>query len=323
MVDTDNPFKHRTFTLIAPSGYPTDQASVQRALKRLHEQGARVTNTVATQRRFQRFAGTDAERLADLNQLADPAQPLPDIVMAIRGGYGAARILPTLDYAGLQRRLMGQPTVLVGHSDFTAIQMALLAKAGLPTFSGPMLCSDFGAEVISNFTMQHFQQILTQPAITIRSVAAQSQSANVSGTLWGGNLAIIVSLIGTPYFPQIDGGILFLEDVNESPFRIERMLYQLHYAGVLARQQALVLGDFGAGQQVEQQMNYGLLEMIEQIRSVIGIPVITHLPFGHCADLVTLPVGVPAQLMANELGFSLTVRDYPYQSINHGAQLNL
>lgn len=315
MIETDNPFKHRTFTLIAPSGYPQDQASVQRALKRLHEQEVKVTNAAATQRRLQRFAGTDTERVADLNQLANPTQPLPDIVLTMRGGYGATRILPMLDYAGLQRRLTGQPTVLIGYSDFTAIQMALLAKTGLPTFGGPMLCSDFGAEVLSDFTMRHFQQILTQPEITIKSAVAQHQSANVSGTLWGGNLAIIASLIGTPYLPQIDGGILFLEDVNEAPFRIERMLYQLHYAGVLARQQALVLGDFGAGLPLEQQMNYGLLEMIEQIRSVIGIPIITDLPFGHCADLVTLPVGAPAKLIANEQGFSLTVWDYPYRSI--------
>ncbi len=315
MMETPNPIKHRIFSLIAPSGYPKEQATVQRALQRLQAQGATVTDIAVTQRRFQRFAGTDAQRAADINQLVNPAQPLPDVVLSIRGGYGATRILPMLDYAGLRRRLTGKPTVLIGYSDFTAIQMALLAKASLPTFAGPMLCSDFGAEILSDFTMRHFQNILAAPEVTIKSTVSQHQSAHVSGTLWGGNLAIIASLIGTPYFPQIDGGILFLEDVNEAPFRIERMIYQLHYAGVLARQQALILGDFSAGQPAEQNSPYGMPEMIEQIRSVIGIPVITHLPFGHCPDLVTLPVGTPATLIANEHGFSLTVRDYPYQSI--------
>ena len=137
---------HRTIELIAPSGYPHDAEVLHRALHRLHAQGHRVEGMEATKRRYQRFAGTDGERAADLNRLADPSRALPDIVLAVRGGYGAARILHGLDYEGLQRRLAGQPVALVGHSDFTAIQLALLARAGVKTFGGPMLMSDFGAE---------------------------------------------------------------------------------------------------------------------------------------------------------------------------------
>src|ERR1700744_4228569 len=140
---------HRTFELIAPSGYPHDPEAVHRALHRLHAQGHRVDNVESTRRRYQRFAGTDGERAAELNRLADPSRPLPDVVLAVRGGYGAVRILHGLDYDGLQRRLSDQPVALVGHSDFTAIQLALLARANLTTFGGPMLAGDFGAENVS------------------------------------------------------------------------------------------------------------------------------------------------------------------------------
>ena len=302
---------HRTIELIAPSGYPHDAEVLHRALHRLHAQGHRVEGVNATERRYQRFAGTDGERAAELNRLADPARKLPDIVLAVRGGYGAARILHGLDYEGLQRRLAGQPVALVGHSDFTAIQLALLARAGVKTFGGPMLMSDFGAEDLSEFTMQHFWSALTKPTITVTSTAPQAQTADVSGTLWGGNLAVLTSLIGTPYMPPVQGGILFVEDVNEQPFRVERMLYQLHLSGILAQQQALVLGDFSGGKSYEYDNGYDLHAVIEQVRSVIGIPVITGLQFGHVPNMLTLPVGADAHLVSDAHGFKLTLSGYP------------
>jgi muramoyltetrapeptide carboxypeptidase len=302
---------HRTIELIAPSGYPHDAEVLHRALHRLHAQGHRVEGVEATRRRYQRFAGTDGERAADLNRLADPSRALPDIVLAVRGGYGAARILHGLDYEGLQRRLAGQPVALVGHSDFTAIQLALLARAGVKTFGGPMLMSDFGAEDLSEFTMQHFWSALTKPTITVTSTAPQAQTADVSGTLWGGNLAVLTSLIGTPYMPPVQGGILFVEDVNEQPFRVERMLYQLHLSGILTQQQALVLGDFSGGKSYEYDNGYDLHAVIEQVRSVIGIPVITGLQFGHVPNMLTLPVGADAHLVSDAHGFKLTLSGYP------------
>ncbi|WP_345810772.1 muramoyltetrapeptide carboxypeptidase [Paraburkholderia sp. PREW-6R] len=302
---------HRTIELIAPSGYPHDPDVLHRALHRLHAQGHRVGGVETTRRRYQRFAGTDGERAADLNRLADPSRALPDIVLAVRGGYGATRILHGLDYEGLQRRLADQPVALVGHSDFTAIQMALLARAGIKTFGGPMLMSDFGAENVSEFTMQHFWSALTKPSLTVTGNTPQAQSADVSGMLWGGNLAVLTSLIGTPYLPPVQGGILFLEDVNEQPFRVERMLYQLHLSGILAQQQAVVLGDLSGGKAYDYDNGYDLHTMIEQMRSVIGIPVITGLQFGHVPNMLTLPVGADAHLVADSHGFKLTVSNYP------------
>jgi muramoyltetrapeptide carboxypeptidase len=304
--------KHRTIELIAPSGYPQDPEAVQRGIARLHAEGHRVDGIQATERRYQRFAGTDGQRAAELNHLADPSRALPDIVLAVRGGYGAVRILHGLDYEGLQRRLAGQPIAFCGHSDFTAIQLALLARAGLVTFGGPMLASDFGAEDLSSFTMHHFWDTLSKPAFTLKVSAPQAQVADVSGTLWGGNLAVLTSLIGTPFMPPVAGGILFVEDVNEQPFRIERMLYQLHLSGILARQQALVLGDFSGGKPFDYDNGYDLKETIEQVRSVVGIPVITGLPFGHIPDMVTLPVGASARLRVTAHGFELAVNGYPH-----------
>lgn len=304
--------KNFNVSLVAPSNYPLETSTVRRGLERLRAYGCVVEHAEVAQRHFQRFAGTDEERAADLNRLIDPTQARPDIVLAVRGGYGATRILPKLDYAGLRRRFVGTSTAFVGHSDFTAIQMALLARSGLITFGGPTLCSHFGAETMSEFTLHHFWQTLESAQIEITRNVCQAQSVEVNGTLWGGNLAVLVSLIGTPYLPQIEGGILFIEDVNEHPFRLERMVYQLHFAGVLARQQALVLGDFSGIQLAPHDNGYDFMAMVEQMRAVIGIPIVTGLPFGHCADLVTLPVGAPAQLVAQAQGFTLTVSGYPH-----------
>jgi muramoyltetrapeptide carboxypeptidase len=301
----------RTIELIAPCGYPQDPQAVARALVRWVDAGHHIQGIDTTERRFQRFAGTDAQRAADLNRLADPARALPDIVLAVRGGYGAIRLLHGLDYAGLQRRLAGEPIAICGHSDFTAIQMALLAHSGLITFGGPMLSGNFGAPILSEFTIEHFWAAISNAEFTIGEPTPQPDDVDLRGTLWGGNLAMIAALAGTPYLPNIDAGILFVEDVNEHPFRVERMLYQLHLAGILPRQQALVLGDFTGAQLSEYDNGYDFDAMVEQIRALIGIPVITGLRFGHGADTVTLPVGVPAQLKAGANGFTLTISGHP------------
>jgi muramoyltetrapeptide carboxypeptidase len=302
-----------TIELIAPSGYPNDAASVARGVTRLEREGAIVSGVAAARRRVERFAGTDDERLADLNRLADPRHALADVVMAVRGGYGASRLLDRLDYAGIRRRLEGTSTMLVGHSDFTAIQLALLAKTGLITFGGPMLAGNFGAldGVYSAYTHAHFWAAVRNASLTIESTHPQAHTLNVGGTLWGGNLAMIASLVGTPYLPHIDGGILFLEDIGERPYRIERMLYQLHHAGVLARQQAIVLGDFSQCDPMPYDNGYGVPELVAHIRALTGVPILTGLKFGHGDDIATLPVGATARLCSDPDGFVLEVSGYP------------
>lgn len=296
--------------LIAPSGYPYDSAAMTRGVARLRKAGCVVDGLEVLQRTAQRFAGTDAERAADINALAT-METLPDIALVTRGGYGASRLLPHLRYDALRERLAGASTLLVGHSDFTALQLALYAKSGLCTFSGPLLV-DLGAESCGELTWRHFWSTLTSPASTAAWPGTGSTGIDVQGPLWGGNLAVLCSLLGTPYFPQIDDGILFVEDVGEPPFRIERWLYQLHLSGVLGRQRALVLGDFSHCQPGARDNGYDLDAAFAQIRAVAGIPVVAGMPHGHGMDQLTLPFGAPARLRVADGLARLDFAGYPH-----------
>lgn len=297
--------------LIAPSGYPHDRAAMARGVARLREAGCTLSGLEVLERSEQRYAGSDAERAADLNALA-MADELPDIVLAIRGGYGATRLLAQLHYDALRERLDGSSTVLVGHSDFTALQLALHAQSGLCTFSGPMLGADFGAEALSEFTWRHFWDTVRAPSARVEWTTASELELDVEGPLWGGNLAVLCSLIGTPYFPAIDGGILFVEDVGEPPFRIERLLYQLHLSGVLGRQRALLLGDFSQCRPSAYDNGYDLADSFAQIRRASGVPVLGGLPIGHEPDKCTLPFGAPARLQVAGGKAQLSFSGYPH-----------
>ncbi|HET8764919.1 MAG TPA: LD-carboxypeptidase, partial [Rhodanobacter sp.] len=202
--------------LIAPSGYPHDRAAMTRGVARLYEAGCVVDAMDVLERTELRYAGSDAERAADLNALA-MLDELPDIALATRGGYGATRLLEHLRYDALRERLGGTGTALVGHSDFTAIQLALFAQAGLVTFGGPMLAADFGAEVASDFTLSRFWATVRAAQASATWSTSSEQLLDVEGLLWGGNLAMLCSLLQSPYFPRIEGGILFVEDIGEPP----------------------------------------------------------------------------------------------------------
>jgi muramoyltetrapeptide carboxypeptidase len=297
--------------LIAPSGYPHDRAAMARGVARLREAGCELDGLEVLERSEQRYAGSDAERAADLNALATRDE-LPDVVLAIRGGYGATRLLTQLHYDALRERLGGSSTVLVGHSDFTALQLALHAKSGLCTFSGPMLGADFGAEALSEFTWRHFWDTVRAPSAQVAWATTSGLDLDVEGPLWGGNLAVLCSLIGTPYFPAIEGGILFVEDVGEPPFRIERLLYQLHLSGVLGRQRALLLGNFSQCRPSGYDNGYDLVDSFAQIRRASAMPVIDGLPIGHEPDKFTLPFGAPARLQVAGGTAQLSFSGYPH-----------
>ena len=192
------------FYLVAPSGYCINQQAAARGVERLQQAGHEVAHQQVIPRRQQRFAGTEHERLADINQLAQ----LPGrnrIVLAVRGGYGASRLLPHIDWQGLVARQQRDPLLICGHSDFTAIQSGLLAMGNVITFSGPMLAGNFGAETLDPFTEHHFWQALRQPEFTLEW-PGEGPNCRVEGTLWG-NLAMLTSLIGTPWLPAIRDGI--------------------------------------------------------------------------------------------------------------------
>ncbi|EFV1619354.1 TPA: muramoyltetrapeptide carboxypeptidase [Salmonella enterica subsp. enterica serovar Miami] len=297
------------FHLIAPSGYCINQQAALRGVQRLTDAGHQVENDEVIRRRYQRFAGTDAERLADVNSLASLTSP-DTIVMPVRGGYGASRLLDRIDWQSLASRQQRNPLLICGHSDFTAIQAGLLAQANVITFSGPMLAANFGAETLNTFTEQHFWLALRKAQFTVEWQGDGPQ-CDAQGTLWGGNLAMLISLIGTPWMPTIDKGILVLEDVNEHPFRVERMLLQLEYAGVLNRQSAIVLGSFSGAAPNEYDAGYSLESVYAFLRSRLSVPLITGLDFGHEQRTVTLPIGANATLKNTRQGTQLTLSGHP------------
>ncbi|EED7538425.1 muramoyltetrapeptide carboxypeptidase [Salmonella enterica subsp. enterica] len=297
------------FHLIAPSGYCINQQAALRGVQRLTDAGHQVENDEVIRRRYQRFAGTDAERLADVNSLASLTSP-DTIVMPVRGGYGASRLLDRIDWQALASRQQRDPLLICGHSDFTAIQAGLLAQANVITFSGPMLAANFGAETLNTFTEQHFWLALRKAQFTVEWQGDGPQ-CDVQGTLWGGNLAMLISLIGTPWMPTIDKGILVLEDVNEHPFRVERMLLQLEYAGILNRQSAIVLGSFSGAAPNEYDAGYSLESVYAFLRSRLSVPLITGLDFGHEQRTVTLPIGANATLKNMRQGTQLTLSGHP------------
>ncbi len=290
--------------LYAPAGSVMDPEAVDRAVARLEAMGHAVVVDPGSTARHQRFAGTDDERRAAVLRMA--AAPDIDLAMAVRGGYGWSRLLDDLDY----RALASAGKRWIGHSDFTAFQMAALAHAGMKTFAGPMAAYDFGSAEVSPFTVEHCFALLDADRHEV-SCVLDGPDFDGEGVLWGGNLALVSHLVGTPHLPKIDGGILFLEETNEHPYRIERMLWQLHFAGVLARQKAVLLGTFNGYELADNDNGYDEAAMVAAARARFGVPLFTGLPFGHCRDKLTLPVGGRCSLRVRDGAARLGLSDYP------------
>lgn len=309
----------KSIHLIAPSGASLDLKSPLSGIEWLQKQGISVQNPECTKRVFERFAGTNEERLAELNNLSKlDSQTL---VMAMRGGYGMHRLLARVDWGGIATAIE-KGLQVCGHSDFTAFQLGLLAKTGAISLSGPMLNYDFGridegglSSPPDQFMWEHFTSAVSERKLNCTVEIPQMflgdpKQRTLSGLLWGGNLTVLSSLVGTPYFPdrqRTKGGILFLEDVNEHPYRIERMLMQLLDAEILANQSAIMLGGFSAYRLYDNDKGYSLDRAIEAIRERLpnNVAILTGLPFGHQPDKLTLPIGVIAQLNYSPSGFSL------------------
>ena len=291
--------------IVAPSGYTLDDAAIAEGIARLEALGHTVHNYFDSTKVFQRFGGSDEERLGQLNRAVD--DPDVQVVMALRGQYGITRLLPQIDFA----KMAASGKIFVGFSDFTAFQMALLAKTGAISYAGPMFLPDFAAGEPVAFTVDDFFQCLGSRTHRISQAASGNPALNVSGTVWGGNLAMIASLLGTEYLPRVDDGILFVEDVNEHPYRVERMLLQLMQAGVLARQKALVLGDFSAYKITPADNGYDFDAMLAYLRQTLPCPVLTGLRFGHGRTRVTIPVGAKAALWSDAAHFELSISGYP------------
>jgi muramoyltetrapeptide carboxypeptidase len=278
--------------IFSPSSAVGNKAAVRRGVARLKALGHEVELDPAVFSTHMRFAGDDATRLAAIERAAASGA---DLAIITRGGYGLTRLLPQIPYKAVARAI-DRGLQFVGLSDFTAFQNAVLTETGRVTWQGPSVGEDFGVEGEPDDIMQAcFEDLVSGQGEgtgwQLPAAEATTTPLQQKGVLWGGNLAIVAALAGTPWMPKTKGGILFLEDVSEHPYRIERMLSQLLYAGVLQQQRAILLGHFTNWLPVPHDKGFKLKTVIEWLRGIVKCPVLTGLPFGHVPTKVCLPVG--------------------------------
>ncbi|MES2978912.1 MAG: LD-carboxypeptidase [Pseudomonadota bacterium] len=292
--------------IYSPSSAVRDKASFKRGVARLKALGHEVEVDEAALASYQRFAGDDATRVAAIHRAAASGA---DVALISRGGYGLTRILGDINYKALARAI-SKGTKLVGLSDFTALQSALYASTGAPSWAGPALGEDFGVEGEPDDIMEScFDDLigghgegagwqLPKPRKSAGDDAPVSRDFAIrNSVLWGGNLSVLATLAGTPYLTAPKGGTLFIEDVNEHPYRVERMLTQLLHAGLLAQQKAIVFGQFTRYQLVPHDKGFKLGSVVDWLQSKVKARVLTGLPFGHVPTKLTLPFGMPVSLM--------------------------
>jgi muramoyltetrapeptide carboxypeptidase len=289
--DHDHPAR---LTLFTPAGVLARAAPLRLAAKRLASLGYEVTTDESALAKFQRFGGDDGVRLEALHRIA---REQPDIALATRGGYGITRLLDRIDWK-LLGRSAERGTRWVGYSDMTALHLGLLAHTGQGGWAGPLAVDDFGRDAVDEVTQDCFTEAMSGAleAVGFRTEAG-FDGLQAKGVLWGGNLCVLNALLGTPHWPKVKGGILFLEDVNEHPYRIERSLLQLHQAGVLDGQKAVLLGAFTEYRKSPLDRGFSLKTVVDHLRTQTRTPILTGLPFGHVPTKVTLPVGRKVTLL--------------------------
>lgn len=310
--------------LFASSNVGGSDERNQLALDRMACAGFKVDNPTITTRQYLRFAGTDSQRASDLQNIATGAIKAPKLLLGVRGGYGAVRLLPMVDWSTLGRIMKERGTILAGFSDVTAIQCALLAKGGMSSLAAPMLYSEFGKIKPDQVSCRQFAQALTNPNLAVNipdasltspnlpSILASSEPKTITGTIWGGNLSVVSALAGSEYLPRIAGGIVFLEDVGEQAYRIERMLYDLYLAGVFRDQQAIVFGALSGSGEDSYDKRYDVATVIRQLHKLTGLPIYSGMRFGHIGQKHSFPLGAMCQISPNTVdGYQLVFSDYP------------
>ncbi len=278
--------------VVAPAGPPVPELLSQ-GISFFQEKGFQIREGTHLRERNAYLAGEDPQRCRDLNSML--RDPEIRAVFFARGGYGVMRLLDSIDHSAI----VDHSKLLLGMSDLTALQLSLYTSCGLVTFAGPMIAGQIGSglDLVSEESLMAALTeplVRQEPLISFDDSVRIVRSGDVRGTLVGGCLSLVVSLLGTRHFPELEGAILFLEDVSEPPYRIDRMLTQLKLAGALDRVNALILGYF-IGQDGEN-----LLPETERILlGLIGdrpIPIVSRFPHGHALPNVTLPHGMPVRL---------------------------
>lgn len=290
-----------TVGMIAPSGSPKDPALVDSAAAALGSMGFRVTVGDSCRGGYGYLAAPDASRAADVNAFF--ADPSIDGIVCMKGGYGTPRILDMIDY----ELVAANPKVFAGYSDITALHLAFAKYAGFPTFHTPMaFCLANG---LDDFSAASWKAALMTGSplgrlgrITAPAPAEQPwclSSGNARGKLTGGNLSLVAALTGTPYAMASDGAIVFLEDIGEEPYRVDRMLTQLRLAGVFDRCAGVVLGDWKDCGPKEPGRTLSLRQVFEDVVACCGKPVLAGFPAGHSLPTHSFPLGVEAILDAD------------------------
>lgn len=296
MITPNRLAKNDLIALITPASTPGNILRVDQGRKFLEEKGYRTVLAPNAMKQRGYLAGSDEERISDILWAFDNREV--KAIISLRGGYGAGRLLPHLDYKLIKKN----PKIFCGYSDLTTLQMAFFEKAGLITFSGPMVAVDFGGK-LSDYTVNNFFATVANGWFgDVTSLYGTELDGNnkgsVEGIIAGGNLAVYCSMMGSEYLPDPEGKIFFFEDVSEPPYRIDRFLNQLRINGYFEKAAGFIFGKFtegdpGDGPTLTQS------EVFEDYISMINKPVITNFPFGHIDDLFTIPLGIRVKIDSN------------------------
>ena len=286
--------------LISPASSPDELSRIQKGVKYLESLGYRVKVGSNVGKNHGYLAGTDQERVDDLHSMFKDKNV--KAIFNLRGGYGAFRLLDKIDY----RLIKNNPKIFVGYSEITALQMAFFEKAELITFAGPMAAVDFYDDV-SEYTSELFWETITSNKKIGKLKYPENQKLPfihkgiASGRIIGGNLAVFTHLLGTPYFPNLTGKILMIEDIGELPYRVDRMLNQLRLAGVFKKVKGIILGRFvDCHEHDPNKKTLTLGEVIADYINPVKVPSIYTFPHGHIKDFVTIPFGLKVNLNATK-----------------------
>ena len=285
-----------TIGVVAP-GSPTTEEKVEKVYNKLTKMGFKVVMGKSCYSKYGYLAGRDEIRAEDLNNMFGDKEI--NGIICLRGGYGTIRILDLLDYSLIRKN----PKVFVGYSDITALHIAINKLSNLVTFHGPMAASDLIGD-ISDFSLnslynsifnEQFNPSIENPLEDLKAI----NGGVAEGEIIGGNLSLIVSTIGTPYEIDTKGKILFIEEIGEEPYRIDRMLTQLRLSNKLQEVEGIILGNFNNCLPEDPDMSLTLEEVIDNIIKPLNKPTLLNLQAGHCEPTITIPFGVKARLDAD------------------------
>ncbi len=292
--------------IISPASTPSDLSKIEKGVKYLESLGYRVEVGENVGKEHGYLAGSDDERLNDFHAMFKNKDV--KAIFSVRGGYGSGRLLDKINYSLIKKN----PKIFVGYSDITALHLALFKKAGLLTFAGPMLATDFSGK-INTFAEENFWRILTSSKKIGKLHNPNGEkfyvlnSGRAEGNILGGNLAVLTSIMGSEYFPSFKNSILFLEDIGETPYKIDRFFNQLKLAKIFNQTNGVILGRFtDCYEKDKSKSTIKLNEVIDHYFSKLKIPVIYNFSHGHIKENITIPIGLNCKLNSSRCFVEIT-----------------